>query len=262
LERFLRVLNREDAGVRKKKKFALTKFVLNEMFAWFDLNDYVDVMIWAALCIAVACLLRLSEFCVAKGKAWKEKMLKKKDLEIAHWKGREVGRLQLHDTKTKMFSSDNKVSFFRDNTASCPLQAIERWGEWGWEEGESGEDPLFAMPMGEALTFRTLDSKVRGVLGELGYDMELSRGWGPRGGGAMTLARAGVSDRVIRGMGRWRSWCYRMYLELQEEEKEVAAALVASASKKVQNEGETVEEVCERIASWTLRDAWVGRRSD
>ena len=77
----------------------------------------------------------------------------------------------------------------------------------------------------------------------------------------MTLARAGVSDRVIRGMGRWKSWCYRMYMELQDEEKAVAAELVATASRKVAREGESIEEVCERIETWELRESWIGRRS-
>jgi hypothetical protein len=73
------------------------------------------------------------------------------------------------------------------------------------------------------------------------------------------VARAGVSDRVIRGMGRWKSWCYRMYLDLQIEEKLLASRQI----KKVLGEEmrvETNEGLKERIDAWALREEWVGRR--
>ena len=262
LERFLRVIKRDDAGVEGKKKFALTKFVLNEMAQFFNMDNLDDVVMWTALCIGVACLLRLSEFCVVKTESEDDKILKGEDLTMSHKRGKTIGFLQLHDTKTKMFSLDNKVSFFKDGTVSCAVGAVERWAKWRGAGTESKrKTPLFMMSNGKPLNFKNLDKKVRQCLGLLGYDMKLFRGWSTRRGGAMTLARAGVSDRVIRGMGRWKSWCYRMYMELQDEEKAVAAELVATASRKVAREGESIEEVCERIETWELRESWIGRRS-
>jgi hypothetical protein len=121
-------------------------------------------------------------------------------------------------------------------------------------------ESLFFIEKNEVI-FKDLDKKVRGVLQQLGFKMEEYRGWSLRRGGAMTLARAGVSDRVIRGMGRWRSWCYRMYLDLQIEEKLLASRQI----KKVLSEEmrmETNEGLRERVDAWVLREEWVGRRGE
>lgn len=259
VERFMRAMKREDASKEKKKKFALTKSVLTRMKPLFRKKKRDDRMMWAVLCVGVACLLRLSEVCVVKEESREAKLLRWGDMRVEETGSQsERGFLQLHDTKTKFYGYDMEVNFFRDGSETCPIGAVKGWLKK--RERSSREGPLFVTKKGGALKFKTLDRKVRACLKELGYDMGKFRGWSMRRGGAMSLARAGVSDRVIRGMGRWRSWCYRMYLDLQMDEKELAARQVADAVEK--ERGENVNEMYDRIERWVLREEWVGRRRE
>jgi hypothetical protein len=260
LERFMGTIKREDANHEKRVKFALTKHVLTEMEPFFQLNtSRDDVIMWTVLCVGVACLLRLSEVCVVKHESRESKLLRWEDLEMKEERGgRGMGRLHLHDTKTKCYGSDMKVSFYEDETSTCPVKAVRRWLS-GSERNRRGREALFMMSDREPVRFSKLNRKVRDCMRELGYDMRNYRGWSVRRGGAMTLARAGVSDRVIRGLGRWRSWCYRMYLGLQEEEKRAAAAQVARSIRE-RREGGTGEEAEREIERWVTREEWVGER--
>jgi len=59
-----------------------------------------------------------------------------------------------------------------------------------------------------------------------------------RRGGALTMALSGVPDRVIRQAGRWKSYCYRTYIDLTMKEKSSWAKRVA---KKLKCESQGVE---------------------
>jgi hypothetical protein len=125
-EMWMRAVKREDAGkLNTKQKFPLTKFVLEKMYVFFDMNSTRDRVFWAILCLGVACLLRLSEVCAVKQIDKNEKRLKRSDLRWDHMLETKVGKLQLHDTKTKIYSSDVEVDFFEDGTLSCPVKAME-----------------------------------------------------------------------------------------------------------------------------------------
>ena len=57
-------------------------------------------------------------------------------------------------------------------------------------------------------------------------------GFSLRRGGALSMALAGVPDRVIRAVGRWKSYAYRIYIDLTEQEKVDAQLRAAKAQSK------------------------------
>ena len=61
-------------------------------------------------------------------------------------------------------------------------------------------------------------TRVRELLDKLGLEgKEFSR-ISLRRGGAQTLLRLGAADKVIMGMGRWASSCFKKYLSVEEED--------------------------------------------
>ena len=59
------------------------------------------------------------------------------------------------------------------------------------------------------------------MAGRIGIpDVELARysTHSLRRGGAAAAARAGVEDSVIQRHGRWKSWCFTLYTQMEREE--------------------------------------------
>ena len=63
-------------------------------------------------------------------------------------------------------------------------------------------------------------TRVRGLLEKIGLDGKEFSGISLRRGGAQTLLRLGATDKVVMGMGRWASSCYKRYLVVEDEDVE------------------------------------------
>ena len=79
-------------------------------------------------------------------------------------------------------------------------------------------DPLFLYKNGQPLSYNGLVAVVRALASVCGAPPKEYAGHSFRRGGATELARRGVPDRVIQKLGRWRSDCYKRYIETRIEE--------------------------------------------
>ena len=211
LERVMRGIKlRESGGGKRRKKLSVTRFLLKELVNEFDAGDYNDVLLWAMLCVGVGCLLRWSEV------GWtgrESKLVRREDVEVLA-EGRGF-RLQLRDTKTMLFGDEMVVTGYADGTSTCGTSALVKFLGIR-KRGEA----LFTKKNGRPLSARTAQKWLVEKMTKAGKDPKTwAKGTSLRRGGALTLALSGVPDRVIRGMGRWRSYAYRIYIELTEEEK-------------------------------------------
>ena len=95
------------------------------------------------------------------------------------------------------------------------------------------DDALFKWSNGKVVQTREFNGKMRAILEKSGIGMEDYAGFSLRRGGALSMALAGVPDRVIRAVGRWKSYAYRIYIDLTDQEKadaQLKASRVKSSS--------------------------------
>ena len=108
------------------------------------------------------------------------------------------------------------MHFFRNKTECCPVEAMNAYLT-GRKKG-SPSTPLFVDDKGTRMTQAGVVSRVRELLDQIGLEGREFSGISLRRGGAQTLLRLGASDKVIMGMGRWRSSCFKRYLGVEEED--------------------------------------------
>lgn len=227
LERAIREIKRKAADMKKRPKFALCKFMLAQIKQFFNMNRYNHSCVWAMLCLAVDCLLRWSEVCYTS-KDNIDKILSMRDWTKVNSK---MYSLRLHDTKTKLFGDAMLVTATRNTTEVCAVTALETYIK-KFRPTATLDEPLFRAG-GEKIGSKVLamsSQEVQKILLEMlrkvVSEEELESGVSPRRGGATTLALCGVPDRVIQAYGRWRSWSYKVYIELHQSEKDMWADIV------------------------------------
>ena len=155
--------------------------------------------------------MRWSEICKTSND---KKLLRPTDLK--QLKGGSY-KIKLRDTKTKLFGDKMEVSFSKDGTSTCPKAALKRLKEFSVLRSKSF---LFADRKGNAVKARDAQLFLKGKLLQTDHDpSDWVSGISLRKGGALTMALCGVPDRVIRAYGRWKSYAYRIYIDLTEKEK-------------------------------------------
>jgi len=222
-QRGLRQVKRSSMSKARPPKMSLTKFLLLEIEPYFDFARYEDCLYWAILVIGVSCLLRWSEICKTTGEA---KILMKHSLKKLR---NSSYQLELKDTKTKLFGDEMLVSFSADGTKVCPVAAWRRLKAF---PGFRSRQFLFASKKGKPVRAKDVQEFLKGKLIAAGHDSaEWASGISMRKGGALTMALCGVPDRVIRAYGRWKSYAYRIYIDLTMREKQQWAGVIKGCLK-------------------------------
>ena len=92
------------------------------------------------------------------------------------------------------------------------------------------EGALFRWKNGKVVRAREFNNRMKSILERGGINMSEFAGYSLRRGGALSMALAGVPGRVhIRAVGRWKSYAYRIYIDLTEQEKLDAQVRTAKA---------------------------------
>lgn len=209
--RALRQVKRDNATGGRPPKFSLTKFVLIKLRKFFNMNIYMDVLLWAIITVGVSCLLRWSEITLVNSDY--DKLLRLHDFSFTDTT---TGVLSLRDTKTKLFGDNMLVSFHKDNTVCCAHAAICTWLRFRCKESRW----LFCTQDGQPVKSSTIQSLLKLKLKlVVSSESVYSAGISLRKGGALTMALCGVPDRVIQVYGRWKSNAYRVYIDMTPQER-------------------------------------------
>jgi hypothetical protein len=212
LQKVMKMIRKEDgeeAGVR----LGVTVPLLLELRLTLDLELHDDRLLWATWCLGVFCLMRIGE--IVGGR-------RGRDLRF----GSAGGRLWLSASKTDYLGKGVALHFYKNGTDACPWTAADMYVRSSATPLDP-DGPLFVKEDGSLVTREWLISQLRAAFDTLGYDGSLWNGISFRRGGAQSLALAGVSDRIIQAMGRWRSWCFKLYIGTQHEELEHASRQMA-----------------------------------
>ena len=232
LEKTRRELKLNEDPSKKKVKFSVTKEVLRDRVrSHIDSNDHDGRVLWAICCLGVSCLLRLSEVAWT-GAGQEKKLLRRSALELEVHKRADRGVLGLDDTKTKLHGDVTRCTFYRDGSEVCPWNAKNDYLKNSVVELEA-EGALFRWKNGKVVRAREFNSRMKSILEKGGINMNEFAGYSLRRGRALSMALAGVPDRVIRAVGRWKSYAYRIYIDLTDQEKldaQVRTARLRSSS--------------------------------
>lgn len=215
LVKVMKMIRKEDEG-ETGVRLGVTVPLLLELRDTLNLDIHDDRLLWASWCLGVFCLMRVGELVGDR---------RLRDLSL----GSAGGRLWLNRSKTDYLGQGVSLSFYRNSTGACPWTAADLYVRMS-EVSLDADGPLFVKADGTRMTRDWLIMEMRAALELLGYDGSLYNGISFRRGGAQSLALAGVSDRLIQAMGRWRSWCFKLYIGTQHEELERASHQMAAHS--------------------------------
>ena len=91
-------------------------------------------------------------------------------------------------------------------TSTCPVRAMRKY------LGEHHSGPLFTLTSGKFLTRRNVSDVTKSLLSMAGIDPTSYSSHSYRIGAATSAAAAGLSDHLVKTLGRWRSSAYQGYI--------------------------------------------------
>ena len=195
----------------RRNRRPLTVQILKKIKPLLNPTSHNDRALWALLSLGVFTLARIGE--LVPGSSSKLKVTRK-SIEIRG----DHGILRLVGTKTDHERKGVQMHFFRNKTECCPVEAMNAY--LTGRTGAPPTSPLFVDDKGRKMTQAGVVTRVRGLLEKIGLDGKEFSGISLRRGGAQTLLRLGATDKVVMGMGRWASSCYKRYLVVEDEDVE------------------------------------------
>jgi hypothetical protein len=195
--------------IPRNRRRPLTVQILRKIKGILDPKLPNDRALWALLCLGVFTLARIGELVPGRSSSLK---VTRKAVQIRG----DHGILSLVGTKTDKERKGVQMHFFKNKTECCPVEAMNAY--LTGRAGSSPTAPLFVDEKGQSMTQGGVVARVRVLLRQIGLDGEEFSGISLRRGGAQTLLRLGASDKIIMGMGRWKSSCFKRYLAVEEDD--------------------------------------------
>jgi hypothetical protein len=181
-------------------------------------NDRDGAMIWAAMTIAVAGLLRSGEFTSVRGS---------NTLTVyAIHMDKQRSSMMVSLPRDKTSSSPVEIHIAATHTANCPVNAMAQYLKY--RRHAPSNAPLFEWSNGRPLSQRSLIVNMQRLLTAAGIpNAEQYTGHSFRRGGATALANSHTSMHVLKKAGRWSSNAAQLYIDTSVHD--VAAAQVRAA---------------------------------
>ena len=139
-------------------------------------------------------------------------------------------RVRIKASKTDPFRIGVEIFLGRTENDLCPVTAVLAY----MVKRGSGPGPFFRFTSGASLTRAKLVIEVKKALAAAGVDCSAYSGHSFRIGSATTAANCGVSDAVIKMLGRWKSSAYLLYIKTPKEQlASYSRCLASSRSNQV-----------------------------
>ena len=172
---------------------------------------FESTMIWAACCVGFFGFLRCGEFTVPSANAYnKERHLSITDVAVDSHTNPSTIAIRIKFSKTDQFGLGTTIYLGRTSDNICPVSAVLQY----LVVRPSGEGPLFVTSQGTPLTKPNFVNRVKEVLGQVGLDTSHYKGHSFRIGEATTAAACGLSEGLIKSLGRWSSTAYHSYIRI------------------------------------------------
>lgn len=176
----------------------------------FGINDpYTDALLWAAVCLGYFGALRCGEFTTTN---FDSPYLQISDLSF-HFDCKVAARyaiLNLRGSKTDPFRLGCQLVLFETKQKLCPVTAMQQ--HLSSRQALAADSPLLACRENRPLSREKFISLLQHSLHISGVPVEGITGHSLRKGFATSASAASIEDNLISTMGRWRSDCYKLYI--------------------------------------------------
>ena len=216
---------------QQRKRLPLTSAIMRELLSatdTFGLDNFDKRLLQAALIISWFGGLRCGELTVSSSFDTSCNLCYC-DAKIVHFNS--LGKcllLTLRASKTDIFREGVTLHLFSTPFDLCPVKIFEKYLFVRNTRDHSPYSPLFITSNGAPLSRSVYIKWLHGLLSSTGKSNVLFNGHSARKGMATTLAASGVSDHVIRLLGRWASDVYRRYITTPPH-------VIANAQRKMAN---------------------------
>lgn len=210
LERVIQGIRRLRGEPDVKERLPITRSILLDILATFNVQTQTGATFHAAFCLAFAGFLRMGEF------TWS---LADQQAEFGQWHmtrasitlGEDRIYVQLPASKTDPFRQGVKLTIAAADDEACALKSLRRLLT---KFPTPLYAPLFSTEKG--FTRQYVTNTLRHTLSQLGYRGNYS-GHSFRRGAATSASRSGLSEDDIMTLGRWKSDSYRLYIQTDPE---------------------------------------------
>jgi hypothetical protein len=190
-------------------------------------KSHDDRVMWAALCSMVYGLLRCSETTVSNDGG--NQFPREHDFTPVRGAERQAAHIHLANSKTDLLSQGVDVPLVANDSATCPLKAIEEMKEQSPHPPPFPDSPLFRMEDGSPLSAKRFRKRLKTLTTAQLKDGEKYTGHSCRRGGAQALFDAGVPATQIKIIGRWKSDSFLRYIGVTLNHMLRTSALMARA---------------------------------
>ena len=172
-------------------------------------SSYFNAMIWAACCSAYFGLLRVSEFTtLSPDHTNPSRDLLLSDVALDSHTSPQMVRPTIKQSKTDQFRQGTYMYLGKTDHRICPVMALVQYlAKRGDKPG-----PLFMLPNNKSLTRKTFCAALNKAFQELEMNPRTYNTHRFRIGAATSAKQAGISDSLLKTLGRWRSNAYQKYV--------------------------------------------------
>ena len=188
----------------------VTMRLLKRYIFMSKLTNHNKLMFWSACTLAFFGFLRSSEYVSTSASRYsKQKTLLHRDVPIK--KGRI--HLTIKASKTDPFREGVTLIIAPTHHSICPVRALKRY----LAKSPFHSGPLYKHKNGKCLTRQEVSRLIKKAVRKNGINPKQYSSHSFRIGAASTAAAAGISDSIIKSLGRWRSECYQRYIRINKQ---------------------------------------------
>ena len=199
----LKGIKRVSQPLMRRHRLPITPTILRALHSvWSRHPDRDKVMLWAACCLAFFGFLRAGEFTCPSLSAFSPGMLSCEDVAVDSYANPSVMTVTLKHSKTDPFGAGVTIFLGKTGDILCPVSAMLGYlatatsTSFRFQDGRSLSRSIFVDQVREALTAVGISTA--------GYSGHIEA--------ATTAAAAGLSESLIKTLGRWRSSAYMTYI--------------------------------------------------
>ena len=177
-------------------------------------NPKDAAMLWAASTMCFFGFLRSGEVVVPGGSRFDPTVhLAHGDVSVSSYQDPQFLQVRIKASKTDPYRQGATIYLGRAPGELCPVAAVLGYMvSRGTEPG-----PFFRFTDGRFLTRDRFVEAIRRALTTMGHNCAHYAGHSFRIGAAMTAARQGLQDSLIKTLGRWESTAYTLYIRTPRE---------------------------------------------
>ena len=206
----LKGVRRERPLSQRQTRLPITPELLRRIYhSWAqEPQEFDRTMLWAAFCLGFFGFMRSGEFTCPSMESFSPDMLTHQDIAVdSHISPRHL-TVRVKRSKNDPFGAGTTLHIGTTGDYLCPVAAM--LGYLAIRPNTNG--PLFVFSDGSTLSRTRLVQSLRQALTTAGVDVSRYNGHSFRIGAATTVARAGMSDSLIKTLGRWRSSAFTVYI--------------------------------------------------